>query len=220
MEKLRRKFNRGKVGDNTSSYASYTRQSCNFVFPDISEKVNGETRPRPGKFRISNNEALKLDEAKDKENIKDMVKNNDVMKKYTEALNDFIKVTIDYFKTFLRKDKEKKYTLQDDVKVFFNKYKGKFSDFFENEKKKSSLFEILYQCSPKMITSIFYILKSPGSVLFYSNFVNAEGLQLFKIYLQFFGFIYLPNDENFSEKKIISDQKKRLFQICRISRWY
>ena len=142
-----------------------------------------------------------------------MVKNNDVMKKYTEALNDFIKVTVDYFKTFLRKDKEKKYTLQDDVKVFFNKYKGKFSDFFENEKKKSSLFEILYQCSPKMITSIFYILKSPGSVLFYSNFVNAEGLQLFKIYLQFFGFIYLPNDENFSEKKITSDQKKDFFRF-------
>ena len=213
MEKIRRKFSRGKVGDSSSSYASYTRQACNFVFPDISDKINGETRPRPGKFRVSQDEALKLDEAKDKEKINDLVKNSEVMKKYADALNDFIKVTLDYFKNFMRKDKERKHTLQDDVKVFFNKYNGKFSNFMENEKKKSSLFEILYQCSPKMITSIFYILKSPGSVLFYSNFVNAEGLQIFKLYLQFFGFTYLPDDKDFSEKKINSSQKKDFFRF-------
>ena len=51
-EKIRRKFSRGKVGNDMSTYASYTRQACNFVFPNINSKVNGEGRPRPGMFRI------------------------------------------------------------------------------------------------------------------------------------------------------------------------
>ena len=41
-EKLRLKMSRGKVGDSMSTYLSYTRQACNFVFPAISEKINGE----------------------------------------------------------------------------------------------------------------------------------------------------------------------------------
>ena len=45
-------MSRGKVGDAMSTYSSYTRQACNFVFPNISEKVNGEKRPRPSAFKI------------------------------------------------------------------------------------------------------------------------------------------------------------------------
>ena len=56
------KFSKGKVGDSLSTYASYTRQTCNFVFPIISDKINGEKRPRPSHFNISDKEALIIEE--------------------------------------------------------------------------------------------------------------------------------------------------------------
>lgn len=34
------------------AYSTYTRQSCNFVFPAISNNVSGEQRPRPSEFKI------------------------------------------------------------------------------------------------------------------------------------------------------------------------
>jgi len=64
-EKLRRQFSRGKVGDDMSTFASYTRSACNFVFPHINEEVNGEKRPRPGQFRIKDEEGELIDEGKD-----------------------------------------------------------------------------------------------------------------------------------------------------------
>ena len=54
--------------------------------------------------------------------------------------------------------------------------------------KKSKLLNILYRCSPKMTNIVFNILKSPGSTMVYSNYVEMEGLAIFKIYLQFFGY--------------------------------
>ena len=51
-EKMLKKLNRGKIGNDMSTYASYTRQACNFVFPNINSEINGEKRPRPGQFRI------------------------------------------------------------------------------------------------------------------------------------------------------------------------
>lgn len=44
---------------------------------------------------------------------------------------------------------------------------------------------MLYMCSPKFVTCIFNIFKSKGPVLVYSNYVAMEGLQIFKIYLDF-----------------------------------
>jgi hypothetical protein len=51
-----------------------------------------------------------------------------------------------------------------------------------------------------MISIIFNILKSKGPVLIYSNYVEMEGLQILKIYMNFFGFV------DFSEKDS-SDKK-------------
>jgi hypothetical protein len=45
---------------------------------------------------------------------------------------------------------------------------------------------------------IFNILTTKGTVLVYSNYVEMEGLHIFKIYLQFFGFIGLENDTQFN----------------------
>ena len=212
LEKIRRRFQKGKVGDTSSTYASYTRQASNFVFPPISDEINGETRPRPGKFRISETEANKLDENKDKDKREEIVKNNEAFKKYNEALKLFIKETFNYFKQIMKKDKSKKYTLEDDIKTFSTKYNGKFKEFHNNEKRKSLLYKALYNSSPKMVTCIFYILKSPGPVLFYSNYVNAEGLQIFKLYLSFFGFLYLFDDKDFDEKNLKNKNRKDFYR--------
>ena len=47
-EKIARKM-RSASGGN---YKSYTRQSCNFVFPFMSQGLTGETRPRPRDFKL------------------------------------------------------------------------------------------------------------------------------------------------------------------------
>jgi hypothetical protein len=51
---------RGKIGDKLSTYSSYTRQACNFVFPTISNAINGEKRPRPGNYSIKEQDAVIL----------------------------------------------------------------------------------------------------------------------------------------------------------------
>ena len=195
-EKMIKRMNRGKVGDSMSTYSAYTRQSCNFVFPNIDDIVNGESRPRPGKFRIKDTEAAVIDEGKDIEKKKALIKKNKELGAYLNATKHFIKKLIEYFKNIYSKDKENNHTLRHDIKMFKKKYNNKFSKFLKKAKK-SELFEKLYECSPKMVTIIFNILKSKGPVLFYSNYVEMEGLQVFKIYLHLFGYYNISTDDNF-----------------------
>ena len=182
-------MSRGKIGgDDMSTYASYTRQACNFVFPNISGTINGEKRPRPGMFKLSTKEGLVVDEGKNKSKIEKYKKSDPSVAEYIKATREYINATIEYFKDFHRKDKNNNHTIQDDVNNFYKKYDGSFTNMIESKDKKSSLFDALYNHSPKMLYIIFNILKSPGSALVYSNYVEMEGLQMFKIYLSFFGF--------------------------------
>ncbi len=209
-EKMRKKFSRGKLGgDDMSTYASYTRQACNFVFPNISGTINGEKRPRPGMFRLEDKEALLVDEGKKVDKIKKLKKSSESMAMYIKKCQEFINATINYFKDLHREDKEKGHTLQTDIKNFFDKYDGSFTNMIKktigstkgsksDEKDKVSLlFEAFYNHGPKMLNIVFNILKSPGSALVYSNYVEMEGLQIFKIYLAFFGFISIDEDKEF-----------------------
>jgi superfamily II DNA or RNA helicase len=194
-EKLRIKMSRGKGSDNEmSTYSSYTRQSANFVFPNINDTINGESRPRPGKFKIKDSDAEIIDESKDEEKKRLLIKSNKEVADYVKAIKTFINGLIEYLKNIHRKDKDKKHTLQDDVNTFKKKYDSSFTKFHTDEKNKSKLYEELYKCSPKMITIIFNILKSKGPVLVYSNYVEMEGLQILKIYMKFFGFISYNED--------------------------
>ena len=187
-EKIRRKMSRGKIGDDMSTYASYTRQACNFVFPYISKTVNGEKRPRPTQFKISEAKVNILDEGKNKKAI-DILKKSDInIVEYTKTVLLYVNDTINYFKEKLREDKIKGYTLHDDVKAYFEKYNSDFIKLVEG-KHHSSLFDAFYICGPKLLNIIFNILKSEGPVLVYSNYVKMEGLQIFKIYLSFFGYV-------------------------------
>jgi len=206
-EKIRLRMSRGKVGDSMSTYASYTRQACNLVFPAISDKINGEKRPRPGAFKIKESDAVLIDEGKNIEKKNQLIKSKAEILEYMKAIRTYVNSFIEYLKDFLRVDKENGFTISDDVKNYHNKYEGSFVNFYENEKKKSKLFEAMYNSSPKFIRIIFNILKTKGTVMIYSNYVDMEGLQLLKVYLNFFGFINIEHDSEFNKNKLEPDKK-------------
>lgn len=215
-EKMRLRMSRGKVGDSMSTYSSYTRQACNFVFPSISDKINGEKRPRPGAFRIKESDAVVLEEGKNLEKKNELVKSKAEVLEYLKTIRSYVNSFIDFLKEHLRKDKEIGHTLSDDVKNFHTKYDGSFTSFLQSEKKKSSLFNAMQNSSPKFVRIIFNILKTKGTVMIYSNYVEMEGLQLLKIYLNFFGFIDIDSDSEFDKTKLdpVKKQSKDGLRFC------
>ena len=192
---IRRMQNRSEEG----SFMSYTRQSSNFVFPTVNDKVNGEKRPRPNQFKLADIDAAKIAEGKTeefKESLKDMetIKAVDL---YKRTLEDFILSTDKYFMQKNADDIKNKHTIQDDIKIFKEKYNFKYKKFMEEHKKKSSLLQSLYNCSCKMTAILFYGFRSKGPILVYSQFVSAEGLQMFKIYLKQIDFHPFGEGENY-----------------------
>jgi superfamily II DNA or RNA helicase len=192
---IRRMQNRSEEG----SFMSYTRQSSNFVFPTINDKINGERRPRPNQFKLADIDAAKIMEGKTdefKESIKDMetIKAADL---YKRTLEDFILSTDKFFMKKNAEDIKNKHTIQDDIKIFKEKYNFKYKKFMDEHKNKSSLLQALYDCSCKMTAILFYGLRSKGPILVYSQFVSAEGLQMFKIYLKQVEFNPYGEGENY-----------------------
>lgn len=172
----------------SETYKSYTRQASNFVFPAIDQHVTGELRPRPGKFRVDDKEASKIETGKtDKSSIK-----SDNERKYLHEIQKFIDTYSRHLQKKHHEDEKMGHTLQDDIKKYLDKYNGDYEEFFQKENK-SSLFNELHKSSAKMLNIIFNILKSPGPVLVYSNYVLMEGFQIFKLYLECFGFSAYKN---------------------------
>lgn len=197
FEEIEAKMALKSKGQNTV-YKVYTRQACNFVYPAISQDVNGELRPRPGKFKLSEHEATKLAETGE---IKDKTKMVHV-NEYTKAVNLFITTFENYLAQKDNDDISNKHTILDDVKVFLSKYKGNYSKFHEEEQKKSSLYNAMHVSSAKMLNIVFNVMMSPGPVLVYSNYVLMEGLEIFKIYLKFFGFYNFMEKMEFQEGRV------------------
>jgi len=198
-------------------YKSYTRQACNFVFPHISQRINGESRPRPGSFRISEREALNIVEGREKLKVQKGTEKVMNVAKYQKVLASFISGFDNYLSKIDNKDRSNKYTIINDLKVFKSKYGADFSKFHKKEKKKSGLYEAMYKSSGKMTNIIFNIMNSPGPVLVYSNYVLMEGLSIFKMYLKYFGFYNFMNEKKIIKGKIgfvefhggISDRTER-----------
>jgi len=174
----------GSKGSQT--YKTYTRQASNFVFPAISQRVNGEGRPRPNKFKVSESAATTMMEGRDKK--KEKQQKQQKMNKYYEAMNEYTTAFDQYLNKFHLDDEKQKHTIFNDIETFKKKYKGNFDKFFSEEKKKSKLFDAMQNSSRKMVHMLFNIMNSPGSVLVYSNYVLMEGLEIFKIYLKQLGF--------------------------------
>ena len=208
IEKALHKKNKNKNNKSTN-YKTYTRQSCNFVFPFINDNVNGENRPRPSKLNLNEDNADRLFDGKLKELMKKMEDKKDIksfkqkMFLYTNLINEYITTFDNYLMQIKNSDNINKHTLQDDIEIFKNKYNYKFKKFWKEYTNKSKLLETLYTCSCKILSSIFYMMKSKGPILYFSNFVKMEGLQLFKIYLKYFGYT------NFNDK---SNQGKDYFR--------
>ena len=188
-EEIEDKISRKMRSASSGNYKSYTRQACNFVFPIMGQGMSGETRPRPRDFKLKETDIELITKGKgDKEKEKEKYyKVNDYLLKVEEFANAF-----DFFlKKKLDDDIKNGYTLADDVKKFRvkNLEKDDYIKYMNNEnQKKSELLSAMYNSSSKMTFIILNIMNSSGPVLVYSNYVVMEGLQIFKIYLKYFGF--------------------------------
>lgn len=184
----------------TSTYRAYTRQASNFVFPHISQKISGENRPRPYKFRIAESVGQLINEGKKAKKIQKILQKNINAVKYLNAINQYLESLDDFLLKKQTEDKNNGYTIADDAEVYIQKYKYDFEEFHKNQIKKSGLYQIMYQCSPKMTMMIFLIFKARGPVLVYSNYVKMEGLEIFKMYLKYFGcFSYFKKKQHMIE---------------------
>lgn len=196
-EEIEEKIARRARGRSGGNYKSYTRQSCNFVFPVMSQGLTGETRPRPRDFKINDTEVELFTKGKGDEKDKEKYyKVSDYLQKTEEFINTFDT----YLKKKLDEDIRNNHTLVDDIKYFKEITGGVFeiddyTKFINGQVKKSELLMTLHNCSAKMTFMVFNIMNSPGPVLVYSNYVVMEGLQIFKIYLKYLGFTPYINRE-------------------------
>jgi hypothetical protein len=209
-----RKKAKGKIGDDISIYSAYTRQGCNFIFPNLSESINGEKRPRPSNYNIKESEANIIEEGKNLELKKMLIKKKTEILEYLKVIRIFVNTFISHVKNMHRNDIKNNYTISDDIKEFVNNFNYDIDKFLKS-KKKSDVFNILYKCSPKFTYMILNIFKTKGTVLIYSNYVEMEGLQLIKVYLNFTGFVGIDLDEDFN-KNDLTDEKhnKDFFRFC------
>jgi superfamily II DNA or RNA helicase len=187
------KKKKAKRGGSSGSemYRSYTRQACNFVFPHISQTINGENRPRPNKFRISEKEALLIDiHGENAVKLKAEKYGDRFMNvtNYVKALEQYLVSFKDWLNKFNEADIKNGHTVLDDIKTYLS-LGGKFKKFWTSKDiKKSALLNALYMCSPKFVQCIFTTHKSKGPTVMYTNYVKMEGIEIFKIYLSYFNF--------------------------------
>jgi len=186
---------RAQKKSGATVYRSYTRQSSNFVFPVMGGNFSGESRPRPSKFKLTEKEAEEIitgrlekitDNSAKKDFDIDAVRKNASM--YLQAVDNYIKAFIEFLDNLVDEDKKTGNTLEKDIEIFKGKYKFKFAEFWNGHQTKSNLLKVLYSCSCKMTAMIFYMMRSKGPILGFSNFVKMEGLEIFKIYLSYFGY--------------------------------
>lgn len=195
FENLEEQIARKKRSKTASSetYKSYTRQSCNFVFPLMDQGISGETRPRPTGFKISEKDAQLLEKAKENPKAEKGTDKYYNVQNYLDATTKFANMFDSYLAAQNDIDEKNKHTIVDDIRIYHEKYNDDYDEFHKNEEKKSGLYGELHKSSAKMLYVVFNILKSPGPVLVYSNYVLMEGLQIFKIYLKYFGFSSLDS---------------------------
>jgi DNA or RNA helicases of superfamily II len=177
-----------RANQGSTTYKSYTRQASNFVFPPINQRITGELRPRPSKFKMEEVDGLLIEEGKGKIQFEQTSIKQQHIQAYLKEIEKFTNAFDEYLYKKNQDDINKNHTLKDDLQTLHEKYNDNFEEFIDKEKSKSSLFEALYMSSAKMLNVIINILKSAGPVLVYSNYVLMEGFQIFKIYLKYFGF--------------------------------
>ena len=130
-----------RFGKSSQLYRTYTRQACNFVFPQINSKINGELRPRPNAFRISEKVALDLLKgtitivgeevvAGEKEKKIDLA-DREHLQKYMLELEKFVSQTEKYFENIKETDTETGHTIQTDLAEFINGFNKRYFNNLE-----------------------------------------------------------------------------------------
>lgn len=154
-----------KISKNKKSskiFNIYTRISCNFVFPNISDKINGL-------YRVASHTKNNFDE-------------NETIE-YENIMKDFYV----YMDKMYVKDKNFKNILENLKK---NKNQN-IKTFIDENIHKSEFFKILSDCSNKILSIALHVLsvvEEVGTIVIYSNFVHIEGLEMVKLYLHYLGF--------------------------------
>ncbi len=183
------KLRQSSQSAQSETYKTYVRQSANFVFPAINQTVTGETRPRPSKFKIGEKEMELLLKTKDTDLIKKTLSSQS--QGYFKMLEKFQEVFDEYLENIYKKELSSEVNITTDMENF-KKYEN-WNEYWEKSKSKSELIKVLYTCSAKFVNIIFNVLKSPGPVLIYSNYVLMEGIDMLKVYLKYFGFDSFKN---------------------------
>ena len=200
IEEMLEKKNRGKQ-NGSKVYRSYTRQASNFVFPIINQQITGDNRPRPSKFRLSEAESNIILEGKSEYLIKtksqgDLTKLKTNIILYIETIKNFVSSFHAYLIIKNKNDIQFGHTLFDDIQIFKTDYKFKFKEFWQGHTNKSSLLNTMYSSSCKMTAILFYMMRSQGPILVYSNYVKMEGLEIFKIYLRMINFVEFGKEQS------------------------
>ena len=192
FENYEKEISKSKNNSFTNStYRAYVRRASNFVFPNVSELVNNENRPKPSTFQISTKILEVLMKGKEGEKKLDLTSEQ---KAYVKILEHFEKEVEKYFDNINEKDKKTKNNIENDIENF--KKHETYADYCNNEKEKSNLIKELMKCSCKYMATIFNIFKSSGPVICYLNYILLEGLHMLKIYLKYFGFLKYSNDKS------------------------
>lgn len=172
--------NRGKSGGRSrgsGNYKTYTRQACNFVFPHISTKINGEGRPRPHDQGVTEEELLSYE-------------NQEKAQIYIGKVKEYVEAYRNHLNEKNNEDRMRNHTIQDDLASFETSvHPDTIIEFMEDvNKKKSLLLQSMYKCGPKIAVACFVATKSPGPALICSSIVRVEGLEMTAMFLSFFGF--------------------------------
>lgn len=174
---------------DSENYMTFSRISCNFAFPNANG-ISGDKRPKMSDFNLTDQELNDLINSGNKEIDKDKFRKEGFEKAKKNYINGFLR----YVSDSEEKDKKDKKDILDDVKIIKDKVNGDFSKInnvlkeYVKSNKCSTLLKNLYSCSAKYCCICICCYFSPGPAVIYSNYVEMEGFQVMKIYLNKFGF--------------------------------
>jgi superfamily II DNA or RNA helicase len=209
----------------SGTYRSYTRNACNFVFPSISTEINGANRPHLGDFTVNEKDL----ENKDIENELDY-DNESTEKNESNEINVTYKRDSHNRITVESKYKEKIIQYKNELQRYWEGLKDSSFDkiirAWQEEPKETIVYSeaiqkiniAAEQCKlwqsilfhgPKYAYAVYCICHSPGPCFVFSNFIEMEGLVIFKIVLNLCGFTRYSKEESISELDPFKTKKNR-----------
>lgn len=193
---------------DSDNYMAFSRISCNFAFPNANG-ISGDKRPKQSDFNLTDQELNDLINNGEKDIDKNKFRKEGFEKAKQNYMNGFLRY-IDDTETL---DKKEKKDMLKDVEIIKKKVNGDLSKVNEilkeyvKDKNCSNLLKNLYSCSAKYCCICICCYFSPGPVVIYSNYVQMEGFQVMKIYLEKFGFgdyYKTRNNKNYDFKRYVS----------------